>query len=126
MPPRPDDVRGEQDLAEVELLGQDLLDVLPPLDGEASVGHHEVDPQPVSVGQHELLELEEVVLAEHVAVAVFAAHTVVPLKAFGCKGENLFLILLISTTHWLTYSTNYSCLKIDILDDLGARTPLSM
>ena len=72
-------------MAEVELLGQDLLDVLPSFDGEAAVGHHEVDALALRLRQDKLFKLEEVVFAENVPVALLAPHSVVSLEALGCK-----------------------------------------
>ena len=40
----PDDGERDEELAEVELLRQDLLDVLLSVDGKPSVRHHEVNP----------------------------------------------------------------------------------
>jgi hypothetical protein len=39
----PDDGQRDEELAEVELLGQDFLDVLLTLNRKSAVGHHEVD-----------------------------------------------------------------------------------
>ena len=84
-------------MAEVELLGQDLLDVLPSLDGEAAVGHHEVDALALRLRQDELFKLQEVVLAEDVAVALLAPHSVVSLEALGCNNDWGMLRL---KNHW--------------------------
>ena len=74
-------------MAEVELLGQDLLDVLPSFDGEAAVGHHEVDALALRLRQDKLFKLEEVVFAENVPVALLAPHSVVSLEALGCNNN---------------------------------------
>ena len=57
---RPHDGEGHDALAEVQLLGQDLLDVLGPLHGEAPVRHHEVNASAVAVFKHESLQLFDV------------------------------------------------------------------
>ena len=81
---RSDNVRGEHELAQVELLGQNLLDVLVAFHAESSVGHHEVNSEAVGRLHHKLFKLAEIVLPEDVAVAVLAAHAVVSLETLRC------------------------------------------
>ena len=70
-------------LAEVELLGENLLNVLGPLHAEAAVRHHKVDAAAAAVLQHKPLQLVYVVGAEDVAVALDAVNAVVGLEALG-------------------------------------------
>lgn len=77
------DIHGNEELTEIELLREDLLDVLIPLDPESAVGHHEVHAEAVCVVEHVLGERADVPLLEHVTVPLHPTLAVVRVETLG-------------------------------------------
>ena len=82
-------IHGNEKLAEVELLREDLLNVLIALDRESTVGHHEVHAQAARVVEHILGESADVPLLEHISVSLHPTFAVVGVETFRGAGKEV-------------------------------------
>lgn len=78
-----DDAQGHSELTQVQLLGQDLLNVLLAFHRKASVRHHDMNTLVIGVVQNVTTKGLNIVLIKDVAISFPAADPIMRLKGLG-------------------------------------------